>query len=92
MPLGRGRMIGYDASRMAFEFTMIDKAMIAIVDCEISNTAMDQLAGIRGTMPAEREPQFLQLRDAIEGIASNLFDEGLATPSGMIRIFQHHVR
>src|SRR5258705_8701061 len=76
----------------AFEFTMIDRAIVAIIECEISSTAMDQLAGIRGTMPAEREAQFLHLRDTIERIASDLFDEGLATPSGLIRIFAQHVR
>ena len=87
-----GRVIGYDANRMAFEFTMIDRAIVAIIECEISSTAMDQLAGIRGTMPAEREAQFLHLRDTIERIASDLFDEGLATPSGLIRIFAQYVR
>ena len=90
MPLERGRVIGYDASRMTFEFTMMDKAKI--VDCDISSTAMDVLVGVRGTTPAEREAQFLRLRDTIERIASDLFDKGLATPSGMIRIFRHHVR
>ena len=75
---------------MTFEFTMMDKAKI--VDCDISSTAMDELVGARGTMPAERETQFLHLRDRIERIASNLFDEGMATPSGMIRIFRHHLR
>jgi hypothetical protein len=53
---------------------------------------MDVLVGARGTIPAEREAQFLRLRDTIERIASDLFDKGLATPSGMIRIFRHHVR
>ena len=54
MTLERGQIIGYDVSRMAFEFTMIDKARI-VVDCEISSTAMDQLAGTKGTMPDEKE-------------------------------------
>jgi hypothetical protein len=92
MPLERGRIIGYNASRMAFEFTMIDKALAAIIQCEISSPAMDQLAGTKGTMPDERETQFLHLRDAIENIASDLFNEGLSAPSGTIRIFYHHVR
>jgi hypothetical protein len=90
MPLERGRIIGYDVSRMAFEFTMIDKARIVGVACEISSAAMDQLAGTKGTMPTDREAQFLQLQDAIERIASDLFDAG--KPGGMIRIFFHHVR
>ena len=92
MPLVRGRIIGYDATRMAFEFAMIDKARIAIVECRISSVAMDQLAGTKGTMPDEREAQFLYLRDAIERIASDLFDKRAATPSEMIHIFQHHVK
>lgn len=90
MPLERGRMIGYDPSRMTFEFMMMDKAKV--VDCEISSSAIDQLAGTKGTMPADREAQFLRLRDAIERIASDLFDEGMPTRGGMIRIFHHNVR
>jgi hypothetical protein len=76
---------------MAFEFTMIDKARI-VVDCEISSTAMDHLAGTKGTMPDEKEAQFLYLRDTIEGIAADIFDEEVVAPAGMIRIFYHHVR
>src|SRR5258706_14737495 len=90
MPLKRGRVIGYDANRMAFEFTMIDRAIVAIIECEIRSTAMDHLAGIRGTMPAEREAQCLHLRDTIERIASDLFEEGSARPIGLIRIFAQH--
>jgi Alanine dehydrogenase/PNT, C-terminal domain len=74
MTLERGQIIGYDVSRMAFEFTMIGKARI-VVDCEISSTAMDQLAGTKGTMPDEKEAKFLHLRDTIEGIAADIFDE-----------------
>jgi Protein of unknown function (DUF1488) len=93
MPLVRGQIIGYDATLMVFEFTMIDKTVTAVVECQISSVAMDQLAGGRkGTMPVEREAQFLHLRHAIERIASDLYDEGLATPSGLIRIFHHHIR
>jgi hypothetical protein len=92
MPLVRGRIIGYDANRMSFEFTMIDKALVAIIECEISGAALDQLAGSKGTMPDEREAQFLHLRDAIERLASDLFDKGTPTPDETIRIFYHHVR
>ena len=90
MPLTRGYVIGYDADRMTFEFTMMDDKA-HVVDCEISSGAMDQLAGTRGTLPAERETQFLHLRDGIERIASNVFDE-MPTSSGKVRIFYHHVR
>jgi hypothetical protein len=90
MPLTRGRTIGYDVGRMTFAFMMMDDKA-KIVDCEISSAAMDQLAGNRGTPPAEREGQFLHLRDGIERIASDLFDE-MALIGGKIRIFYHHVR
>jgi hypothetical protein len=58
---------------MMFEFAMMDDKA-KVVDCEIGSTAMDELAGIRGTAPAEKEAQFLHLLDRIERIASDLFD------------------
>jgi hypothetical protein len=90
MPLTRGRTLGYNASRMTFDFTMMDDKA-NLVGCEISSAAMDQLAGTRGTLPAKREAQFLQLRDGIECIASDLFDE-VPTSGGKVRVFYHHVR
>jgi hypothetical protein len=87
MPLERGRIIGYDADRMTFEFTMMDKAKI--IDCSISSVAMDEMASSRGTQPADREAQFLRFRELIERIASNLFDERGAA---QVRIFYHHTR
>jgi uncharacterized protein DUF1488 len=92
LSLERGRIIGYDANRMVFEFTMIDRATVGIVSCEVSSAAMDQLAGTKGTKPDDREAQFLQLRDAIERVASDLFVEGFFSPGGTIGIFYHHVR
>jgi hypothetical protein len=92
MPLERGRIIRYDAERMTFEFTMIDKAEGKTVVCKISSTAMDQLASIKGTMPSEREAQFLSLRDRIEHIASDLFNKAVPKPVRMIHIFHHHIR
>jgi hypothetical protein len=88
MALTRGRKIGYDVSRMIFEFTMMDDRA-KVVGCEISSAAMDELAGVRGTMPADREAQFLHLRDRIERIASDLFDE-MPTSGGKVRVFYHH--
>jgi hypothetical protein len=35
---------------------------------------MDELAGIKGARPSEREAQFLQFRDEIDRIASGLFE------------------
>jgi hypothetical protein len=89
MPLERDRTIGYDADRMTFEFTMMDKKKT--IDCSISSVAMDEMAGSRGTRPAAREAQFLKFRELIERIASNLFDEQ-AAPRGTVRIFYHHTR
>jgi hypothetical protein len=53
---------------------------------------MDQLDGAKGTMPAEREAQFLRLRDEIERIASDLFEKAKPNPVRLIRIFHHHIR
>jgi hypothetical protein len=90
MTLERGRIIGYDNNRLAFEFTMKD-AEGKTVHCMISSTAMDQLAGGKGTIPSGREAQFLRFRDEIERIASSLFDKGVSGPIGFVRIFHHHI-
>jgi hypothetical protein len=94
MPLERGQIIRYNVDRMTFEFTMIHKAedQANIVNCKISSTAMDQLAGTKGTMPSEREAQFQSLRDGIERIASDLFDKAVPKPVRTIHIFHHHIR
>jgi hypothetical protein len=91
MTLERGQIIGYDNNRMSFEFTMTD-AKGKMVHCKISSTAMDELAGFKGTRPSEREAQFLRFRDEIERMASDLFDKGLPGPVGLICIFHHHIR
>jgi hypothetical protein len=90
MPLMRGRILGYDATRMAFEFTMMHEAKI--VDCEISSTAMDDLAGEKGVRPNEREAQFGRLRDTIERVASDIFGQRNMSSIETIRIFSKHVR
>jgi hypothetical protein len=91
MPLERGHIIRYNNDRMTFEFTMTD-VRGKIVDCKISSTAMDQLAGMKGTIPSEREDQFLRLRDEIERIASDLFERAKPKPVHLIHIFHHHIR
>ena len=90
MPLTRGRILGYDVKHMAFQFTMVNKG--EKVDCAISGAAMDQLSDTRGTLPAEREAQFLLLREAIERIASDTFDSEMPVEGGGVRIFAKHVR
>jgi len=90
MPLTRGRILGYDTDRMAFEFTMLNKD--ETVPCEISSAAMDELAGKRGTLPAEREVQFLRLRETIERIASDNFDGDPIVSGAVVRVFAKHIR
>jgi hypothetical protein len=87
MPLIRGNIVGYDLARMMFHFTMLmpDKRPVA---CEISSVAMDCIAGVRGTLPIEREDQFLALRDRIEQIASDRFDRNNHKP---VRVFAKDV-
>ena len=76
MPLTRGRIVGYDDERLAFGFTMLNDG--ETVDCQISDAAMDELAGVRGSPSTARQGQFLEHRDAIERIASRLFDDSPA--------------
>jgi Protein of unknown function (DUF1488) len=63
----------YDFDRMIVRFTMMnDQANIA---CAISTDAMDQLDGSSRTPPAQREQQFLRLRDRIEARAARKFSD-----------------
>jgi hypothetical protein len=91
MPLMPGEVLRFDVDRMAFEFTMLDSEG-ETVRCQISGAAMDELAGTRGTPPDEREAQFMSLRDAIERIASERFDQGGILKGAVVRIFTKHVR
>lgn len=90
MPLTQGRIFGYNANRMVFEFTMMHE--LRIVDCEISSTAMDDLAGEKGVRPSERQAQFERLRDTIERVASDIFDQNDMSVTETIHIFAKHVR
>ena len=73
MPLTRGEAVGYDADLMVFKFTMRNGEQI--VQCQISNAALGDLAGRwRGAaraLPAEFEAH----RELIEAIASEQFDQ-----------------
>jgi len=89
MPLTRGIALGYDAQRMIFAFTMLNKKAETIA-CEISSSAMDELASKRGTLPVEREAQFLRFRETIERIASDNFDEGPIAHG--VRVFAKHIK
>ena len=90
MPLTRDRIIGHDNERLAFRFTMLNNEMT--VECQISDAAMDQLAGVKGTESIARQAQFLALRDAVEGIASDIFDKGPDVKGQVVRVFTKHVR
>jgi hypothetical protein len=89
MPLTRGKINGYDSERLAFGFTMLNGD--DTVDCQISDAAMDELAGVRGTPSIARQAQFLSLRDAIEQIASDVFDAGPIVKGSVVRIFTKHI-
>lgn len=90
MPLTRDRIIGHDSERLAFRFTMLNG--VDTVECQISDAAMDELGGTRGTESMARQAQFLALRDAVEGIASEMFDRVPVVKGRVIRIFTKHVQ
>ena len=90
MPLTRDRILGHDNERLAFRFTMLHAA--DTVECQISDAAMDELAGTKGTESMARQAQFLALRDAVEGIASDMFDRVPVVKGRVIRIFNKHIR
>ncbi|MEH2482528.1 hypothetical protein V1282_005885 [Nitrobacteraceae bacterium AZCC 2146] len=90
MPLTRGRIVGYDDERLAFGFTMLNAG--ETVECQISDAAMDELTGVRGSPSTARQAQFLDQRDAIERIASDLFDDARTVKGSVVRIFTKHIR
>jgi hypothetical protein len=87
MPLTRGSIIGYDAVRMTFRFTML-RPDGTVVDCGISSAALDDLFDTKGATSEERNSQFVELRDKIEQIASDIFGRNA---SHQVRIFAKHV-
>ncbi|MBR0872609.1 DUF1488 family protein [Bradyrhizobium tropiciagri] len=89
MPLTRGRIGGYDSERLAFGFTMMNGDQE--IECQISDAAMDELAGTRGTPSMARQAQFIALRDTIERIASDIFDSSPIVKGTTIRIFTKHI-
>jgi len=90
MPLTRDRIIGHDNERLAFRFTMLNAA--DTVECQISDAAMDELEGVKGTESIARQAQFLALRDAVEGIASDMFDRVPVIKGRVIRIFTKDIQ
>jgi hypothetical protein len=85
MTLTRGQFLSYDFDRMVVLFTMIDDQ--TDVHCAISTSAMDNLdptIGAKG--PAQREAQFLRLRDQIEKCAAQKYLEAAreGNPPGLV--------
>ncbi|WP_369720674.1 MULTISPECIES: DUF1488 family protein [unclassified Bradyrhizobium] len=91
MPLTRDRIIGHDLERLAFRFTMLSDGDGDIVQCQISDAAMDELAGMQGTESSARQAQFVSLRETIERIASDLYDEAPRFKGYIVRIFMRHL-
>ena len=89
MPLTRGELVGYDEERLAFKFTMLNNGQV--VNCQISDAALDELAGMKATESFARQAQFLSLRSTIEQIASELFDQGARMNGHVVRIFTKHI-
>jgi hypothetical protein len=90
MPLTPGQPVGYDDARRIFMFTMLNG--FEIVQCEISSSAMDDLAGGISGGAAGREAQFLTVRREIERIASANFDErSKDNQGGIVHIFAKHL-
>ena len=90
MPLARDRIVGHDLERLAFRFTMMNDG--DVVQCQISDAAMDELAGVKGTDSLARQAQFMALRDAVERIASDMFDAAPTVKGYVVRIFTKHIR
>jgi len=89
MPLTRDKIVGHDRERLGFTFLMLNGD--EPVECRISEAAMDALAGERGRQTTVRQEQFLAHRDAIEQIASDLFDASPNVKGYVIRIFTKHL-
>lgn len=90
MPLTRDRIVGHDTERLAFRFTMLNGA--DRVECQISDAALDELAGSKGTESMARQALFLALRGTVENIASEIFDNAPHVRGQIVRIFTKHVQ
>ena len=92
MPLMQGSALGYDNKRMLFKFTMLNRD--ELIECQISGAAIDELAGRKGTLPSDREAQFLypHMREKIEHIASAVFALRKPLRGAPLRIFWKDVR
>lgn len=89
MPLLSHKIEGHDEERHAFRFCMLNDDKVVL--CQISDAALDELAGTEGTESSARMAQFLAIREKVEQTASRLFDEKPVLHGSVIRIFSKHV-
>lgn len=75
---------------MAFKFTMLNDGKL--VQCQISDAALDELAGTNRTERTDREQLFLSLRSSVEGIASDLFAQKPRLNGHVVRIYTNHIK
>ena len=91
MPLTRGGAVGYDAELMVFKFTMRNGQQI--VQCEISNAALGNLAGRWRVGERDVAAEFKAHRKLIEAIASARFDQtSTRKETSLVRLFAKHFR
>jgi len=90
MPLTRGKTVGYDADSMTFKFTM--KNGQQIVQCQVSISALSDLADRRRGSTGDLQAEFKANRELIEAIASALFDQFPNVETRVISIFSKHIR
>jgi hypothetical protein len=90
MPLTRGEAVGYDADLMVFKFTMRNGQQI--VQCEISNAALGNLADRWRCGERDVAAEFEAHRKFIEIIASARFDlTATRQDTSLVRIFAKHI-
>ena len=90
MPLTRGKAVGYDADSMTFKFTMRNGQQI--VQCQVSISALSDLADRRRGSTGDLQAEFKTNRELIEAIASAMFDHLPNGETGVISIFSKHIR
>jgi hypothetical protein len=88
MPLTRKQPIGYDVEHMSFRFTMMSDDLT--VQCNISTSALKELCGNKNFTAGRCASVFLQFRERIEQVASEIFDSPERTLP--IRVFAKHIR
>ena len=90
MPLTGGKAVGYDADSMTFKFTMRNGQQI--VQCQVSISALSDLADRRRGSRGDLQAEFKANRELIEAIASALFDQLPNVETGVVSIFSKHIR